>query len=231
MCQVAVTLTWAAPAEHALIGRALYLPAGWAADEERRELAGVPDEITFETKPQLAGDLLQHAHDQGIRAGFVAGDEVYGGRDLRKSIRARGTGYVLAIRSNYAVTLPSGRRLSVKTASNLVKPAMWQRMRTGSATKGAKDYDWAMIAILPRRHPRRPGGQRARVPAAQAAPLHRHRQLLPVLEPGPGPAGEADLRRGRPMENRDGLYAIGKKGGVARRGRWGPRSGSRPGRR
>ena len=149
MCQVAVTLTWAAPAGHALIGRALYLPEGWAADEERRELAGVPDEITFETKPQLAGDLLQHAHDQGIRAGFVAGDEVYGGRDLRESIRARGTGYVLAIRSNYAVTLPSGRRLSVKTASSLVKPAMWQRMRTGSATKGAKDYYWAMIQARP----------------------------------------------------------------------------------
>ena len=149
MCQVAVTLTWAAPAGHALIGRALYLPEGWAADEERRELAGVPDEIMFKTKPQLAGDLLQHAHDQGIRAGFVAGDEVYGGRDLRKSIRARGAGYVLAVRSSYAVTLPSGRRLSVKTASNLVKPAMWQRMRTGSATKGAKDYDWAMIGILP----------------------------------------------------------------------------------
>ena len=149
MCQVAVTLTWAAPAGHALIGRALYLPDGWAADEERRELAGVPDEITFKTKPQLAGDLLQHAHDQGIRAGFVAGDEAYGGRDLRKSIRARGTGYVLAVRSNYAATLPSGRRLSVKTASNLVKPATWQRMRTGSATKGAKDYDWAMIGILP----------------------------------------------------------------------------------
>ena len=149
MCQVAVTLTWAAPAGHALIGRALYLPEGWAADEERRELAGVPGEIAFKTKPQLAGDLLQHAHDQGIRAGFVAGDEVYGGRDLRKSIRARGTGYVLAVRSNYAATLPSGRRLSVKTASNLVKPVMWQRMRTGSATKGAKDYDWAMIGILP----------------------------------------------------------------------------------
>ena len=55
MCQVAVTLTCAAPAGHALIGRALYLPEGWAADEERRELAGVPDEVMFETKPQLAG--------------------------------------------------------------------------------------------------------------------------------------------------------------------------------
>ena len=190
MCQVAVTLTWAAPAGHALIGRALYLPEGWAADEERRELAGVPDEITFETKPQLAGDLLQHAHDQGIRAGFVAGDEVYGGRDLRKSIRARGTGYVLAIRSNYAVTLPSGRRLSVKTASNLVKPAMWQRMRTGSATKGAKDYNWAMIEILPDDTPDGPEDNRHAFLL-----LRRHRYTGTVSyylcwSPGPVPLGK-----------------------------------------
>ena len=149
MCQVAVTLTCASPAGHALIGRALYLPADWAADEERRELAGVPDEVMFATKPQLAGHLLQHAHDRGIRAGFVAGDEVYGGLELRRSIRERGTGYVMAIRSTCMVTLPSGRRLTVKGAASLVKPGMWQRMRTGSATKGAKDYHWAMIQITP----------------------------------------------------------------------------------
>ena len=149
MCQVAVTLTCASPAGHALIGRALYLPADWAADEERRELAGVPDEVMFATKPQLAGDLLQHAHDRGIRAGLTAGDEVYGGLDLRRSIRERGTGYVMAVRSNYTVALPSGRRLTAKDASLLAKPGMWQRMRTGSATKGAKDHHWAMIEVTP----------------------------------------------------------------------------------
>jgi SRSO17 transposase len=103
----------------------------------------------FATKPQLAGALLQYAHDRGIRAGFTAGDEVYGGLELRKSIRERGTGYVLAVRSNYMVTVASGRRLTVKTAASLVKPGMWQRMRTGSATKGARDYHWAMIEITP----------------------------------------------------------------------------------
>ena len=149
LCQVAVTLTCASPAGHALIGRALYLPEDWAADEERRELAGVPDDVMFAAKPELAAALLQQAHDRGIRAGFVAGDEVYGGRDLRKSIRERGTGYVLAVRSNYPVTLAPGRRLSVKKAAGLVKPGMWQRMRTGQATKGAKDYHWAMIEIIP----------------------------------------------------------------------------------
>ena len=36
----------------------------------------------------LAGALLQRAHQRGIRAAFVTGDEVYGGRDLRRAIRA-----------------------------------------------------------------------------------------------------------------------------------------------
>jgi len=169
MCQVAVTLTCASPAGHALIGRALYLPADWAADEERRELAGVPDDVMFATKPQLADGLLQHAHDRGIRAGFIAGDEVYGGLDLRTGIRERGTGYVLAVRSNYTVMLPSGRRLTVKNAAGLVKPGMWQRMRTGQATKGAKDYHWAMVEVMPDDTPE------GHEPGDTALLLRRHR--------------------------------------------------------
>jgi SRSO17 transposase len=148
LCQVAVTLTIAAPAGHALIGRSLYLPEDWAADEERRERAGVPDDVAFQTKPQLAAKLLQDAHARGTRAGFVVGDEVYGGLGLRKSIRELGLGYVMAVRSNYPVTLPPGR-LSVKKAAALARPGMWQRMQTGQATKGAKDYHWAMIEAVP----------------------------------------------------------------------------------
>jgi SRSO17 transposase len=186
MCQVAVTLTCVAPAGHALIGRALCLPVGWTADEERRELNGVPDEDMFATKPQLAGDLLQHGHDRGIRAGFVAGDEVYGGLDLRKSIRERGTGYVLAVRSNYTVTLPSGRRATVKTAASLVKPGMWQRMRIGSATKGNRDYHWAMIEITPDDTPEGQGDGQA------VLLLRRHRytgtvSYFPCWTPNPVP--------------------------------------------
>ena len=149
LCQVAVTLTYATPAGHALVDRALYMSAGWAADEERRELTGVPDEVMFATKPQLADALLARAHGCGIRTAFVAGDEVYGGVELRRGIRARGSGYVMAVRSNHMVRLPSGRRMPAKTAAGLVKPGAWQRMCTGSATKGAKDYHWAMIAIQP----------------------------------------------------------------------------------
>ena len=65
LCQVAVTLTYATGRGHALIGRALYLPEGCAADEEHRELAGVPEEVMFATKPELAGALLDRAQSWG----------------------------------------------------------------------------------------------------------------------------------------------------------------------
>ena len=61
LCQMAVTLTYATGRGHALIGRALYLPEACAADEEHRELAGVPEEVMFASKPELAGALLERA--------------------------------------------------------------------------------------------------------------------------------------------------------------------------
>ena len=65
LCQVAVILTYATGRGHALIGRALYLPEGCAADEEHRELAGVPEEVMFATKRELARALLRRARQRG----------------------------------------------------------------------------------------------------------------------------------------------------------------------
>jgi len=147
LCQVAVTLTYATSRGHALIGRALYLPEGCAADEEHRELAGVPEQVLFATKPQLAGALLDRAHALGIRAAFVAGDEVYGGRELRRGIRQREMGYVLAVRANHTVTTGSGRAVTAAGAAGLIPARAWHRMRTGSGTKGTRHYDWAMLEV------------------------------------------------------------------------------------
>jgi SRSO17 transposase len=73
--------------------------------------------VLFATKPQLAGALLDRAHALGIRAAFVAGDEVYGGRELRRSIRQRGMGYVLAVRANHTVSTGSGRTVTAARPS------------------------------------------------------------------------------------------------------------------
>src|SRR6266567_2522213 len=136
LCQVAVTLTYASGRGHTLIDRALYLPEARAADEEHRELAGIPEETAFATKPQLAGQLLERAHERGIRAAFAAGDEVYGGRELRRAIRTRGMAYVLAVRANTTIALGSGLTTTAAGAVKLIPDRGWQRLRTGSGTKG-----------------------------------------------------------------------------------------------
>ena len=127
-----MTLTYATGRGHALIGRALYLPEGCSADEEHRELARVPEEVMFATKPQLAGTLLDRAHCLGIRAAFVAGDEVYGGRELGHGIRQREMGYVMAVRANHTVTTGSGRTVTAAAAASMIPAHAWHRMRTGA---------------------------------------------------------------------------------------------------
>ena len=78
---------------------------------------------------------------------------------------------------------------------------MWQRMRTGSATKDAKDYDWAMTGILP---DDTPDGQEDNGTRSCCSRRRRYTGTIGYLcwSP-PGPAGEADLRRGRQMENEE----------------------------
>jgi SRSO17 transposase len=77
-CQVAVFLSYASPAGHALIDRELYLPKSWTADPARCAAAGIPAGTVFATKPKLARRMIARALDAGIPAAWAAGDEVYG---------------------------------------------------------------------------------------------------------------------------------------------------------
>ncbi len=99
------------------------------------------------SRPQLADGLLDRAHSLGIRAAFVAGDEVYGGRQLRRGIRQRGMGYVTAVRANHTVTAGSGHTVTAAAAARMIPARAWHRMRTGSGTKGTRHYDWAMLEV------------------------------------------------------------------------------------
>lgn len=73
-CQVGVFLGYATEAGAALIDRALYLPNEWAADAPRREKAGVPESVSFATKPQLAQEMLRRAFEAGVPCGWVTAD-------------------------------------------------------------------------------------------------------------------------------------------------------------
>ncbi|MEV0637743.1 transposase [Streptomyces sp. NPDC050619] len=92
LCQVGVYLAAVTATARAVIDRALYLPVDWVADDERRELAGVPSEIGFATKPQQALSMVTGALAAGTQARWFAGDEVYCGRELRCGVRSLGLG-------------------------------------------------------------------------------------------------------------------------------------------
>lgn len=66
-CQVGVFLTYVSPRGHIFLDRRLYLPQDWAEDSVRREEAGVPEEVPFQTKPQLGRAMLEHAFALGVR--------------------------------------------------------------------------------------------------------------------------------------------------------------------
>jgi SRSO17 transposase len=75
-CQVGVFLCYASEKGAAFIDRELYLPEEWANDQPRRREAGVPDEVEFATKPELARKMLQRAFDAEVRAAWVVADRV-----------------------------------------------------------------------------------------------------------------------------------------------------------
>ena len=56
-------------------------------------------------------------------------------------------GYVLAVRANHTVTTGWGRTVTAAGAAGLIPARAWQRMRTGSGTKGTRHYDWAMLEV------------------------------------------------------------------------------------
>jgi SRSO17 transposase len=56
-------------------------------------------------------------------------------------------GYVLAVRANHVLTIGSSRAVTAAAAAGLIPARAWQRMRTGSGTKGTRHYDWAMLEV------------------------------------------------------------------------------------
>jgi SRSO17 transposase len=77
-CQVGVFLGYAVHSYRALMDKRIYLPRSWAEDPVRREHCGVPAEVTFKTKAELALDMLSKAEERGVPFAWVGMDCFYG---------------------------------------------------------------------------------------------------------------------------------------------------------
>jgi SRSO17 transposase len=122
-CQVAVSLSVAN--EHASLPIAwrLYLPREWADDPARRAAAGVPDEIVFQTKTQIALAQLRAARAAGIKAEVALLDAGYGtDTDLRDGITEIGLPYVVGIQSTTSLWPPGVQPLPPKPWSGRGRP-------------------------------------------------------------------------------------------------------------
>jgi SRSO17 transposase len=148
-----VYASYAALAGHAIIAARLYVPKDWADDSERRAAAGIPEDLEFATKPQLATEIVKELITEGRCPPWVTGDEVYG-RDtkLRSFLEDRRTGYVLKIPCSFRVTLSAGQKVRADHAARLVPAAAWQTASAGHGSKGERDYSWAWLATSSARH-------------------------------------------------------------------------------
>jgi SRSO17 transposase len=127
-CQVAVTLSLANHHASLPVAYRLYLPKQWTEDEKRRRKAGVPDVISFKTKPEIALEQLRWACEAGLPRGVALMDVAYGANtDLRTGISALGLMYVAGILPNTSVWAMGEEPLPPKPWSGRGRPAKLMR--------------------------------------------------------------------------------------------------------
>jgi SRSO17 transposase len=147
-CQVGVFMSYISDRGQTLIDRRLYLPRSWAEDRSKRKKGGIPEEIEFATKPQLAQQMLSSAINEGIRPAWFVADEVYGNDGsfwwwLEKTAKQP---YVLTVNKKQPVVI-GWQRYRAEDLLPQSDSQQWQRLSSGTGSKGEKYYDWARVAV------------------------------------------------------------------------------------
>jgi SRSO17 transposase len=182
-CQVGVFLVGVTPAGNALLDQQLYLPQDWASDAERREKTAVPQEIAFQTKPQIAAELLRRTRANGlVQFDWVITDELYGHNgEFLDQLEEMGQRYVVEVPTNTTVwtvdpqtqvpahegrrgpvaTLPPRERVrqhvrSVRELARSLPASAWQVLQLRAGAKGPLAFAFARLRVWAVRH-RKPG--------------------------------------------------------------------------
>ena len=176
-CQVGVFLTYATSAGSALLDHRLYLPKEWVNDPKRREVARIPDDVVFRTKPQLAGDLIEAACANGLPHDWIIADELYGRNGaLLGRLEAMNERYLMEVPVNTTVWTqdpanaipPYGgrgqppsrpRRDSVRIVRKVAEslsPSAWTTLQLRRGAKGPLTFEFAAVRVWQVRH-RKPG--------------------------------------------------------------------------
>jgi SRSO17 transposase len=165
-CQVCVEVVVSDGEIAAPVAGRLYLPEAWTGDAARREKAGVPPQVRFQTKPMIAVDLIKQVLADGVAPAPVLGDEVYGGAsELRWELRQLGLEYFLNAGAELlAWTKPVKTRLATKhwgvaegqeparsleALSKTITKTRWHHMawRNADGTKRTTRIGWLPVQV------------------------------------------------------------------------------------
>ncbi len=177
VCQVAVSLSAANDHASLPIAYRLYLPHEWIDDPARRAKVGVPDDIVFQTKPQIALDQLRAARVAGIEADVVLADAGYGtDTDFRDGITEIGLAYAVGIQSSTSLWPPGVQPLPPKPWSGRGRPTSAIRREGPHQPISAKQMALELPKKAWRRVTWREGTNTklaARFAAVRVRPVHR----------------------------------------------------------
>jgi SRSO17 transposase len=164
-CQVAVSLhasnaDWSWP-----MGWQLYIPQPWLEDRALQQKAGMPPELVYQSKPQLALQLIDQALDQGKSVGTVLADHLYGnGFGWRAHLRSRGVPYCVSVSAETGVWLrleraektargrpalrpPRPEILSLKAWALQQRSDLWTTIQWREGGKGPMRSRFAMVPV------------------------------------------------------------------------------------
>jgi len=181
-CQVGVFLAGVVPAGVAALDAQLFLTEEWIADRKRREKTRVPGEVRFQTKPQIAAEMIRRTTAAGkVRFDWIIADELYGDSgdfmDALEKMEPQQR-YLLEVKKNTLVwtvdpaTLPgytpgpkrrkklgSYRYREVRSVREMVAdlpPEAWQPLKLREGAKGPLVFEFAVLRVWAMRH-NRPG--------------------------------------------------------------------------
>jgi SRSO17 transposase len=154
-CQIGVYLSYVTARGHALIDRELYLPLDWCEDADRRRVTHIPETVRFQTKPELAAQMIERTRQAAVAVDWVVADTVYGGNfDLRAWLEAHQYHYVLAVACSEPVvfqTLQGCRREEAALVETFLPDQReWHQLSMSQGTKGPRLFDWATVPMLHR---------------------------------------------------------------------------------
>jgi SRSO17 transposase len=127
----------------------LYLPEGWAGDEERRQRAHIPKAVVLQTKVEIALALLDEAKRCGVRHACVTGDADYGDNpNFLNGLAERQEPHVMAVRANFSVVLGRGSARPVRRVDEVLVAQPRRAWHSIAWSEGAKGWWRAQFLAL-----------------------------------------------------------------------------------